>query len=98
MTKKMIKNLLIFSLLLTVNFVFAQTIGFDTAADAFLTDIKAGAVSVILICILFLCIYAIQDYIKHKDAWQAIQIVLWGALVVVVIVGGFTYMKGKLKF
>ena len=98
MLRKITQNILVLASLLFAQLLLAQGIGLSDASGDFLADMKGAAVNIILICLLILCIVAIQDYIKHKDAWQSIQIVLWGALLVVAIVGGYVYLKGKIKF
>ncbi|CAM3261746.1 hypothetical protein M2T28_20080 [Elizabethkingia miricola] len=95
---KITTNVLFFAAILFGELLYAQGIGLSGASGDFLTDMKGAATNIILICVLILCIVAIQEYIRHKDAWQAIQIVLWGSLLVVGIVGGYVYLKNKIKF
>ena len=96
--KKIIFNVFVVCLLFSCNLLLAQGVGLGGGMNEVLGDMKQFATGALLVGFLITGIAAARDYSEHRDIAKAIWIIIIGIVVTLAIVGGYAFIKSRVKF
>ncbi|MET7038774.1 hypothetical protein BAZ12_15610 [Elizabethkingia miricola] len=96
--KKIIFNVFVVCLLFSCNLLLAQGIGLSSGMNEVTADVKNFAAGALLIGFLITGIIAVKDYSENKDIGRVLWIIIFAIVVISAIVGGYAFVKTKVKF